>query len=186
MNPPVLWDLFTKNNKQYSFCAEFREVFKNEIEKNIRALESGFLRTKRALCRFFWSISVYFLFQSWLGAPTVSKTLVMPPNLIVIQSAVIPVYFRWFLLDFRFSERTYNTYGIVEAHFGPTEQRIGPLTRTSVTGRHDWHLRTRLTIFGDDGCSGIGWFWASKRTGLSEMCVFHVFWVWQVYEGVLA
>ena len=42
----------------------------------------------------------------------------MPPNLIVIQSAVIPVYFWWCLLDFRFSERTYNTYGIFEAHFG--------------------------------------------------------------------
>ena len=39
----------SKTNKKYSFCAEFREVFKNEIEKKIGALESGFLMPKRAI-----------------------------------------------------------------------------------------------------------------------------------------
>ena len=43
----------SKNNKKYSFCAEFREVFENEIGIFFRALESGFLSAKRALGRIF-------------------------------------------------------------------------------------------------------------------------------------
>ena len=38
----------SEKNKKYSFCAKFREVFKNETGKNVRALESGFLIAKRA------------------------------------------------------------------------------------------------------------------------------------------
>ena len=35
------------------YIAKFRELFKNEIEKNLSARESGFLIAKRALGRFF-------------------------------------------------------------------------------------------------------------------------------------
>ena len=35
------------------YIAKFRELFKNEIEKNLSTRESGFLIAKRALGRFF-------------------------------------------------------------------------------------------------------------------------------------
>ena len=76
-----------------------------------------FLEQKELYVETFCSISVYFLFQNWLGAPAALKPLGMPPGLIVIQYPVTPVYFRWFLLGFRFSERTDNTYGTVGMHF---------------------------------------------------------------------
>ena len=36
------------NNKKYSFCVEFREVFKNEIDFFFRALETVFFEDKKS------------------------------------------------------------------------------------------------------------------------------------------
>ena len=60
----ILSQQSSESDEKYSFCVEFREVFKNEIENFFRALESGFLRAKRALGRLFLIIVVYFLFQN--------------------------------------------------------------------------------------------------------------------------
>ena len=67
------------------YIAKFRELFKNEIEKNLSARESCFLIAKRALGQFFWSISVYFVFVKRLDAPIVSK----PPG-------IVSLFGRWY------------------------------------------------------------------------------------------
>ena len=82
------------------YIAKFRELFKNEIEKNLSARESGFLIAKRALGRFFWSIAVYFVFVKRLDAPIVSKPPGMPLYLVgdIIRDRLDPysMIFAWF------------------------------------------------------------------------------------------
>ena len=62
----------SEKNKKYSFCAEFREVFKNEIGFFFRALESGFLIAKRALGRnFLINFGLFFVSELFGGSQPV-------------------------------------------------------------------------------------------------------------------
>ena len=57
-----------------------------------------------------------------------------------------------------FPVRTFNTYRIVDAHFGPAEQWNRVPHHANATGIRGWYIRTRQDIFWDSRSPELGCF----------------------------